>query len=83
MQLREFRLPATLNKNNVALVLKAIDTELKSSSLEINCDDIVSVDSSGIALLIYLTNDAYKSKIKINNTNAQILDLCQLYHITL
>ncbi|MDD3267190.1 MAG: hypothetical protein PHC75_08460 [Burkholderiales bacterium] len=83
MQLYEFKLPATLNKNNVASVLKVIDLKLQSSSLEVKCDDVVSIDSSGIALLIYLTNSEYKTKLKLSNINTKILELCQLYHVDL
>lgn len=83
MQSQEFELPATLNKNNVASILKTIDDKLKQSPLNINCNHIASIDAAGIALLTYLTGINYKSKIKLNNINSNILELCQLYHITL
>lgn len=81
MQTNEYKLPPTLNKKNVTSVLESIDNKLKTSLLEINCDDVMSIDSAGIALITYLTSHDYK--LKLVNVNTHILELCQLYHISI
>lgn len=79
MSTNKYVLPATLNKENVAFVLKDITNQADSDKIKIDCSNVISIDSAGIAMLLQMK---YKANNLIN-INDQILTICHLYHIDL
>ena len=80
----DFALPQELTNANVNQLLDQILAKLKTvETLNLDCSQVVNIDSAGIALLLELKSIASKQNIKLNlqNKSASICALCELYAI--
>lgn len=81
-----YSLPKSLTKINVLKCLKEIQ-ELSNKSksvLNIDCTEVLNIDSAGIALLLELvTPHKFSHQLKLINLSASIHELCALYQIDL
>jgi ABC-type transporter Mla MlaB component len=80
----DFALPQELTNANVNQLLDQILAKLKTvESLNLDCSQVVDIDSAGIALLFELKSIAFKQNIKLHlqNVSAPIYALCELYAI--
>jgi ABC-type transporter Mla MlaB component len=85
MQLN-YSLPNSLNKSNVLACLKEIQAQAHTPKLELNidCANVLNIDSAGIALLLELTTlNKFHHPLKLINLSASIHELCALYQINL
>lgn len=80
-----YSLPELLNKSNVLEHLKAIRQHAnKSTKFNVDCAQVVSIDSAGIALLLELKTAAeFINSATLTNLSSSIQELCQLYQINL
>ncbi|MBX9598617.1 MAG: STAS domain-containing protein [Burkholderiales bacterium] len=80
----DFALPQELTNANVNQLLDQILAKLKTvESLNLDCGQVVNIDSAGIALLLELKSITSKQNIKLDlqNVSASIYALCELYAI--
>lgn len=81
-----YGLPKSITKINVLTCLKEIQ-ELANNSksgLNIDCSEVLNIDSAGIALLLELiTPHKFSHQLKLINLSASIHELCALYQIDL
>lgn len=81
-----YSLPESLTKINVLICFKEIQEHVNKikSGLNIDCTEVINIDSAGIALLLELiTPHKFHHQIKLVNLSASIHELCALYQINL
>ena len=81
-----YSLPKSLTKINVLKCLKEIQelSNKSKSGLNIDCTEVLNIDSAGIALLLELvTPHKFSHQLKLINLSASIHELCALYQIDL
>ena len=80
----DFILPQELTNANVNQILDQILAQLKTvESLNLDCSQVVNIDSAGIALLLELKSVAIKQnkQLDLQNISTSIRALCELYTI--
>jgi|LauGreDrversion4_2_1035121.scaffolds.fasta_scaffold204747_2 ABC-type transporter Mla MlaB component len=80
----DFALPQELTNANVNQLLDQILAKLKTAeSLNLDCSQVINIDSAGIALFLELKSITSKQNIKLDlqNVSASIYALCELYAI--
>lgn len=76
-----YTLAKSLTQFNVTQELNNIATLQKTvSSINIDCSNVINIDSAGLAMLISMSN---KLNITLSNLSYSIDNLCQLYHVQL
>jgi ABC-type transporter Mla MlaB component len=76
-----YTLANSLTQFNVTQELNSIAAAQKTvSSINIDCSNVISIDSAGLAMLISMSN---KPNITLSNLSYSINNLCQLYHVQL
>tara|TARA_B100001989_G_C24549117_1_gene473008 strand:+ start:3868 stop:4170 length:303 start_codon:yes stop_codon:yes gene_type:complete len=68
----------TVSDENAKNLLKLL-SEKSPSQLIINCKDIISIDSCGLALLIYIVKSLPNTKTKLVATSTKLEKLRTLY----
>lgn len=80
----DFVLPQELTNANVNQILDQILAQLKTAeSFNLDCSQVVKIDSAGIALLLELKTVTLKQNkpLVLQNISPSIRALCELYTI--
>lgn len=73
-----YKLPATFAQENVVQEIKVITSISKIDKVDVLGNDVIRIDSSGVAALVHLST---LDNINLLKFSPQIKRLCQLYQI--